>query len=190
MAAKQNSIKEQDLNSFSIFGFWDIRNFQIWNPNLWFWQMPVIYCVVLQVWMEANDLEHKLNTETFLNVEHFVCGLGAGTFAKICCHPLDVVKKRFQVCLACHHITISSSSWSLVLLKISWRIVFRSVWIVITVQLQNSPSRSQRLSTGAGTASTCAAVAILSRDACGWSVTGGGPSSRSEIRRQDRAQGI
>ncbi|KAG2261126.1 hypothetical protein Bca52824_068205 [Brassica carinata] len=27
----------------------------------------------------------------------FVCGLGAGTSAKLVCHPLDVVKKRFQI---------------------------------------------------------------------------------------------
>ncbi|XP_010524706.1 PREDICTED: mitochondrial thiamine pyrophosphate carrier-like [Tarenaya hassleriana] len=27
----------------------------------------------------------------------FLCGLGAGTSAKLVCHPLDVVKKRFQI---------------------------------------------------------------------------------------------
>lgn len=27
----------------------------------------------------------------------FICGLAAGTFAKAVCHPLDVVKKRFQI---------------------------------------------------------------------------------------------
>lgn len=27
----------------------------------------------------------------------FICGLASGTIAKVCCHPLDVVKKRFQV---------------------------------------------------------------------------------------------
>ncbi|EFJ06521.1 hypothetical protein SELMODRAFT_135271 [Selaginella moellendorffii] len=30
-------------------------------------------------------------------MQHFWCGLAAGTFSKTCCHPLDVVKKRFQV---------------------------------------------------------------------------------------------
>ncbi|XP_057734805.1 mitochondrial thiamine diphosphate carrier 2-like [Arachis stenosperma] len=29
--------------------------------------------------------------------ELFVCGLAAGTCAKLVCHPLDVVKKRFQI---------------------------------------------------------------------------------------------
>lgn len=29
----------------------------------------------------------------------FLCGLAAGTCAKLVCHPLDVVKKRFQVAL-------------------------------------------------------------------------------------------
>jgi solute carrier family 25 thiamine pyrophosphate transporter 19 len=27
----------------------------------------------------------------------FLCGFAAGTFSKAACHPLDVVKKRFQV---------------------------------------------------------------------------------------------
>lgn len=31
------------------------------------------------------------------SAEEFWCGLGAGTLAKTICHPLDVVKKRFQV---------------------------------------------------------------------------------------------
>lgn len=50
-----------------------------------------------RVWMQANGLEHQLKSETFSSAEDFICGLAAGTFAKICCHPLDVVKKRFQV---------------------------------------------------------------------------------------------
>ncbi|CAI5476296.1 unnamed protein product [Closterium sp. Yama58-4] len=29
--------------------------------------------------------------------QQFMCGLAAGTLAKVACHPLDVVKKRFQV---------------------------------------------------------------------------------------------
>ncbi|KAJ8766402.1 hypothetical protein K2173_022461 [Erythroxylum novogranatense] len=29
--------------------------------------------------------------------EYFVCGFAAGTCAKLVCHPLDVVKKRFQI---------------------------------------------------------------------------------------------
>lgn len=31
------------------------------------------------------------------SMQEFWCGLGAGTLAKTICHPLDVVKKRFQV---------------------------------------------------------------------------------------------
>ncbi|KAL1334804.1 hypothetical protein HN51_063765 [Arachis hypogaea] len=40
------------------------------------------------------------NTTTGGNLssfELFVCGLAAGTCAKLVCHPLDVVKKRFQI---------------------------------------------------------------------------------------------
>lgn len=38
------------------------------------------------------------NTEDGLSsFQLFLCGLAAGTCAKLVCHPLDVVKKRFQV---------------------------------------------------------------------------------------------
>ncbi len=31
------------------------------------------------------------------SLQHFMCGLAAGTLAKLATHPLDVAKKRFQV---------------------------------------------------------------------------------------------
>lgn len=39
--------------------------------------------------MEADD--------SVSSFQLFLCGLAAGTCAKAVCHPLDVVKKRFQV---------------------------------------------------------------------------------------------
>jgi solute carrier family 25 thiamine pyrophosphate transporter 19 len=33
-----------------------------------------------------------------LRWERFLCGLAAGTLAKLGTHPLDVCKKRFQAC--------------------------------------------------------------------------------------------
>ncbi|KAG6554263.1 hypothetical protein Mapa_004179 [Marchantia paleacea] len=48
-------------------------------------------------WNETRGLPKDPHAENLSGFQHFVCGLGAGTFAKICCHPLDVVKKRFQV---------------------------------------------------------------------------------------------
>lgn len=35
--------------------------------------------------------------DTLSSFQLFLCGLAAGTCAKAVCHPLDVVKKRFQV---------------------------------------------------------------------------------------------
>jgi solute carrier family 25 thiamine pyrophosphate transporter 19 len=35
--------------------------------------------------------------DSLSQIQLFTCGLAAGTTGKICCHPLDVVKKRFQV---------------------------------------------------------------------------------------------
>ncbi|ANM68811.1 Mitochondrial substrate carrier family protein [Arabidopsis thaliana] len=47
---------------------------------------------------------YKLSSKIPINVDTnlssfqlFICGLGAGTSAKLVCHPLDVVKKRFQI---------------------------------------------------------------------------------------------
>ncbi|KAF5941480.1 hypothetical protein HYC85_019122 [Camellia sinensis] len=37
--------------------------------------------------------------ESLSSFQLFICGLAAGTCAKVVCHPLDVVKKRFQVFL-------------------------------------------------------------------------------------------
>lgn len=46
--------------------------------------------------------------ESLTSFQLSICGLAAGTCAKAVCHPLDVVKKRFQVwtlifklCFAC-----------------------------------------------------------------------------------------
>ncbi|KAF3563516.1 hypothetical protein DY000_02011149 [Brassica cretica] len=41
-----------------------------------------------------NQIKADTNLSSF---QLFVCGLGAGTSAKLVCHPLDVVKKRFQI---------------------------------------------------------------------------------------------
>ncbi|CAN6853775.1 unnamed protein product [Brassica oleracea] len=42
--------------------------------------------------------KNQINADTNLSsFQLFVCGLGAGTSAKLVCHPLDVVKKRFQI---------------------------------------------------------------------------------------------
>jgi Mitochondrial carrier protein len=38
-----------------------------------------------------------MTAESVSSFQLFLCGLFAGTFAKSVCHPLDVVKKRFQV---------------------------------------------------------------------------------------------
>ncbi|KAJ6912037.1 hypothetical protein NC652_022347 [Populus alba x Populus x berolinensis] len=47
---------------------------------------------------------HRSSTTSFISTDDslssfqlFVCGLAAGTCAKLVCHPLDVVKKRFQI---------------------------------------------------------------------------------------------
>ncbi|CAN4106221.1 unnamed protein product [Withania somnifera] len=52
-------------------------------------------------WMMAWN--HLRSSDAILGDEHvssfqlFICGLAAGTCAKAVCHPLDVVKKRFQI---------------------------------------------------------------------------------------------
>lgn len=51
--------------------------------------------MILQAW---NHRHYNSRPEDGLSsFQLFLCGLAAGTCAKLVCHPLDVVKKRFQV---------------------------------------------------------------------------------------------
>lgn len=70
----------------------------------------VFFCCCCFWWQSGHLTFHQdwnryiLSSKTPIDVDTnlssfqlFVCGLGAGTSAKLVCHPLDVVKKRFQV---------------------------------------------------------------------------------------------
>ncbi|KAL5701186.1 hypothetical protein ACHQM5_026550 [Ranunculus cassubicifolius] len=46
--------------------------------------------------MRWNIYKYSVSNESLSSFQLFLCGLAAGTCAKVC-HPLDVVKKRFQV---------------------------------------------------------------------------------------------
>ncbi|XP_020538702.1 mitochondrial thiamine diphosphate carrier 2 isoform X2 [Jatropha curcas] len=54
-------------------------------------------------WTMAWNRNRSLNAssinvgDSLSSFQLFVCGLAAGTCAKLVCHPLDVVKKRFQI---------------------------------------------------------------------------------------------
>ncbi|KAI3871943.1 hypothetical protein MKW92_034028 [Papaver armeniacum] len=56
-----------------------------------------------KVWMlrlnrhRSSNQGSKLTSESLSSFQLFVCGLASGTCAKAVCHPLDVVKKRFQI---------------------------------------------------------------------------------------------
>ncbi|KAE9591092.1 hypothetical protein Lal_00021446 [Lupinus albus] len=49
--------------------------------------------------MAWNHLHYSTTTteDSLSSFQLFLCGLAAGTCAKLVCHPLDVVKKRFQI---------------------------------------------------------------------------------------------
>lgn len=53
----------------------------------------------LQAWNRIRASNSGLNytEDGITSFQLFLCGLAAGTCAKLVCHPLDVVKKRFQV---------------------------------------------------------------------------------------------
>ncbi|KAJ7535606.1 hypothetical protein O6H91_12G039900 [Diphasiastrum complanatum] len=49
-------------------------------------------------WNQQKITAHESGQAKELSgLQHFLCGLGAGTLAKVFCHPLDVVKKRYQI---------------------------------------------------------------------------------------------
>ncbi|KAI3986070.1 hypothetical protein MKX01_039152 [Papaver californicum] len=47
--------------------------------------------------LRLSNQGSKLTSESLSGFQLFVCGLASGTCAKAVCHPLDVVKKRFQI---------------------------------------------------------------------------------------------
>ncbi|KAG0558280.1 hypothetical protein KC19_10G015600 [Ceratodon purpureus] len=52
----------------------------------------------LKRWTHAlNQLKDGSGDTSLSNTQQIACGFGAGLFAKLCCHPLDVIKKRYQV---------------------------------------------------------------------------------------------
>uniref|UniRef100_A0A0D6R4U7 Mitochondrial thiamine pyrophosphate carrier 1 n=1 Tax=Araucaria cunninghamii TaxID=56994 RepID=A0A0D6R4U7_ARACU len=52
----------------------------------------------IKAWNQGNLVQKGVQGDDSLSsTQLFLSGLAAGTFAKVVCHPLDVVKKRFQV---------------------------------------------------------------------------------------------
>lgn len=54
----------------------------------------------MQAWNEVRyaDVGTVKVDVSLSSFQLFICGLASGSCAKAVCHPLDVVKKRFQVC--------------------------------------------------------------------------------------------
>lgn len=48
-------------------------------------------------WNHYQSFTRQTDDSSLTGFQLFVCGLAAGTCAKTVCHPLDVVKKRFQI---------------------------------------------------------------------------------------------
>ncbi|XP_024398038.1 mitochondrial thiamine diphosphate carrier 2 isoform X2 [Physcomitrium patens] len=46
--------------------------------------------------LTLNPLKEDGEHTPLSSTQNFWCGFGAGLFAKLCCHPLDVIKKRYQ----------------------------------------------------------------------------------------------
>ncbi|KAM7467090.1 hypothetical protein LguiB_014652 [Lonicera macranthoides] len=48
-------------------------------------------------WNQFRNPSSSITDNSNSSIQLFLCGLAAGTVAKVVCHPLDVVKKRFQI---------------------------------------------------------------------------------------------
>ncbi|KAM0962753.1 hypothetical protein EV2_022566 [Malus domestica] len=48
-------------------------------------------------WYRSSNINPHGREDGLSSFQLFLCGIAAGTCAKLVCHPLDVVKKRFQV---------------------------------------------------------------------------------------------
>lgn len=81
--------------------------FFICTFSFWLLISPLISQFPSKWYLQSWNLRHYPNyglgnTEDDLSsFQLFLCGLAAGTCAKLVCHPLDVVKKRFQVRTVC-----------------------------------------------------------------------------------------
>ncbi|KAK9161522.1 hypothetical protein Syun_007863 [Stephania yunnanensis] len=66
------------------------------SPRWFMFSLEICYDAA---WNRFTDSSQSLNRSDFnpSSVQLFLCGLASGTVAKLACHPLDVVKKRFQV---------------------------------------------------------------------------------------------
>ncbi|KAH0704934.1 hypothetical protein KY290_009648 [Solanum tuberosum] len=51
----------------------------------------------MKAWNRLRSSNSSQGDEFISSFQLFICGLGSGTCAKAVCHPLDVVKKRFQI---------------------------------------------------------------------------------------------
>jgi hypothetical protein len=55
-----------------------------------------LWCDMLQKRQQPTVGERASENAAATSLQHFLCGLAAGTLAKLGTHPLDVAKKRFQ----------------------------------------------------------------------------------------------
>ncbi|CAK9158931.1 unnamed protein product [Ilex paraguariensis] len=52
---------------------------------------------LLKDWNRFRSSDENPSADVLPSFQLFLCGLASGTCAKAVCHPLDVVKKRFQI---------------------------------------------------------------------------------------------
>lgn len=64
-----------------------------WNFVL----LTVFYAMKAWNRYKYSHLNMGSEDDSVSSIQLFLCGFAAGTFSKAACHPLDVVKKRFQV---------------------------------------------------------------------------------------------
>ncbi|CAI0466797.1 unnamed protein product [Linum tenue] len=62
------------------------------------WAMVCLLLVLLLTWNHSRaGSMTTTDNDNLSSFQLFICGIAAGTCAKLVCHPLDVVKKRFQI---------------------------------------------------------------------------------------------
>ncbi|PWA54773.1 Mitochondrial carrier domain-containing protein [Artemisia annua] len=53
----------------------------------------------MRAWNARWSLDPTTADESLSSFQLFLCGIAAGSCANAVCHPLDVMKKRFQGCI-------------------------------------------------------------------------------------------
>ncbi|RVX21688.1 Mitochondrial thiamine diphosphate carrier 2 [Vitis vinifera] len=78
-----------------LFGCYDVSMKGQFSLQILVVNLSIVGFIAWNQYRSSNA--NLTGTDSISSFQLFLCGFAAGTCAKAVCHPLDVVKKRFQI---------------------------------------------------------------------------------------------